>query len=134
MKSASRRSSIVRVRTAPPGAMNRGRCSGVRDGGWLVALTMGILIAQVAVSVAFADPFSLESRPTPNVEVVASITPPYPDPSGIAISKDGRIFLGFPRHADNHTQFALAELKDGKLIAFPRKDYVYLPRSPTPND
>ena len=35
------------------------------------------------------------------------------------------MFLGFPRHADNHNTFALAELVDGHLIPFPDKEYVY---------
>lgn len=59
------------------------------------------------------------------LEVIAAITPPGPDPSGIAVSKDGRVFLGFPRHADNHKEFALAELVKGKLEPFPNKAYVY---------
>ncbi|WP_051292663.1 L-dopachrome tautomerase-related protein [Olivibacter sitiensis] len=58
-------------------------------------------------------------------EVIARIAPPDPDMSGIAVSSDNRVFLGFPRHADNHTAFALAELVDGKPIPFPNKDYVY---------
>ncbi|WP_313385531.1 L-dopachrome tautomerase-related protein [Chishuiella sp.] len=58
-------------------------------------------------------------------EIVTKINPPNPDPSGIAVSKSNRIFLGFPRHADNHKEFALAELVNNKLIPFPSKDYVY---------
>lgn len=60
-----------------------------------------------------------------NLEIIASISSPDPDPSGIAVSKNGRIFLGFPRHADNHNSFALAELINGKLSPFPGKDFVY---------
>jgi sugar lactone lactonase YvrE len=60
-----------------------------------------------------------------NLEIIASISPPNPDPSGIAVTKTGRVFLGFPRHADNHKQFALAELVNGSLIPFPNKDYVF---------
>ncbi|MFT3823331.1 MAG: L-dopachrome tautomerase-related protein [Chitinophagaceae bacterium] len=58
-------------------------------------------------------------------EIIARIAPPNPDPSGIAVSSDNRIFLGFPRHADNHGEFALAELVNGSLIPFPGKNYVY---------
>lgn len=60
-------------------------------------------------------------------QTIASINPPDPDPSGIAVSSDDRVFLGFPRHADNHKEFALAELKNGQLTPFPNKEYVYLP-------
>ena len=35
------------------------------------------------------------------------------------MSRDGRIFLGFPRHAVDHQKATLAEYKDGKLIPFP---------------
>ena len=57
--------------------------------------------------------------------IIASVMPPNPDPSGIAVSSDDRVFLGFPRHADNHKEFALAELKNGNLTPFPNKEYVY---------
>jgi len=60
-----------------------------------------------------------------NYEVIARITPPDPDMSGIAVSADNRVFLGFPRQADNHKEFALAELVDGKPVPFPNKEYVY---------
>lgn len=33
------------------------------------------------------------------LEVIASIMPPEPDMSGIAVTSDGRVFLGFPRHS-----------------------------------
>jgi len=58
-------------------------------------------------------------------EVVTKIYPPNPDPSGIAVSSENRVFLGFPRHADNHKEFALAELVNDQLIPFPSKEYVY---------
>lgn len=68
---------------------------------------------------------SSENGATSNYEIVAKISPPNPDMSGIAVSSDNRIFLGFPRHADNHTEFALTELVDGKPVAWPNKEYVY---------
>lgn len=58
-------------------------------------------------------------------QIIAKITPPTPDPSGIAVSSKDRVFLGFPRHADNHNGFALAELVGGQLTPFPKKEYVY---------
>lgn len=59
-----------------------------------------------------------------NMEIIAKISPPNPDMSGIAVSSDNRVFLGFPRHADNHKEFALAELIDGQPVPFPDKEYV----------
>lgn len=63
-------------------------------------------------------------------QTIASINPPDPDPSGIAVSSDDRVFLGFPRHADNHKEFALAELRNGQLTPFPNKEYVYPSNKP----
>lgn len=60
-----------------------------------------------------------------NYEVIARISPPDPDMSGIAVSSDNRVFLGFPRHADNHTAYALAELVNGKPVPYPSREYVY---------
>ena len=52
--------------------------------------------------------------------------PPTPDMSGIAITPDGRIFISFPRHADNHKGCALAELKeDGQIVPFPNREMTY---------
>lgn len=59
------------------------------------------------------------------LDTVARIMPPEPDMSGIAVTEDGRVFLGFPRHADNHRGCALAELKNGKLVPFPDKEMTY---------
>jgi len=65
-----------------------------------------------------------------NYEVIARIAPPYPDMSGIAVSSDNRVFLGFPRHADNHNEFALAELINGRPVPFPNNEYVYPSKKP----
>jgi len=50
---------------------------------------------------------SLQAAPAHPLEVVASLS--SPDFSGVAVTKDGRIFLGFPRHADDHNGSTLAE-------------------------
>ncbi|MFS2887500.1 L-dopachrome tautomerase-related protein [Phocaeicola vulgatus] len=60
------------------------------------------------------------------LELVARVMPPTPDMSGIAITPDGRIFISFPRHADNHKEYALAELKeDGQIVPFPNREMTY---------
>lgn len=74
--------------------------------------------------------FVLSGLVTSNVsaqqlEVITRIMPPEPDMSGIAVTPDGRVFLGFPRHADNHSGCALAELKHGKLVPFPNREMTY---------
>ncbi len=69
--------------------------------------------------------FTFLANAQSSYRIVTKISPPDPDPSGIAVSSKDRVFLGFPRHADNHKEFALAELVGGKLIPFPNKEYVY---------
>ncbi|MFC6645990.1 L-dopachrome tautomerase-related protein [Granulicella cerasi] len=55
-----------------------------------------------------------------SLEVVARIE--HPDFSGIAITPDGRMFLGFPRHDVDHNEATLAEYKDGKLTPYPNRE------------
>lgn len=55
--------------------------------------------------------------PTGGLEVIAR----FGDlgPSGVAVSRDGTIFVGFPRHADDHKGPTLGRLERGALIPFP---------------
>ncbi|PWU05491.1 MAG: gluconolaconase, partial [Verrucomicrobia bacterium] len=39
-------------------------------------------------------------------------------PAGVTVSRQGRIFVNFPRWGD-HVPFTVAEIRDGKLIPFP---------------
>ncbi|WP_242010596.1 major royal jelly family protein [Acetobacter musti] len=55
--------------------------------------------------------------PTGTMEVIGAL--PDPGPSGIAVTPDNRVFLTFPRHAEDHNHPALAELIDGKAVAWP---------------
>src|SRR6266516_7018656 len=50
------------------------------------------------------------------LQLVAGINGPMP--TGIAVSKAGRIFVNFPRWGDP-VEFTVAELKDGKPVAYP---------------
>lgn len=62
-----------------------------------------------------------------DVSIVASL--PSLDPSGIAVT-EGRIFLTFPRHAVDHAGPVLAELRDGKPVAFPSVAYAQATDAP----
>ncbi len=53
------------------------------------------------------------------LQLVAGITGPMP--TGIAVSKTGRVFINFPRWGDP-VEFTVAELQDGKPVAYPNKD------------
>ncbi|MDU6080162.1 MULTISPECIES: L-dopachrome tautomerase-related protein [Pantoea] len=74
-----------------------------------------LFFCAVSASLFLIQPATANTKP----EVVASINPPYPDPSGIAVSSSNRVFLGFPRHADNHNWYSLAEVKGNKLVPYP---------------
>ncbi|MCQ9156479.1 major royal jelly family protein [Acidomonas methanolica] len=66
---------------------------------------------------ARANTVSGDAMPWGSLEVVAAFD--GPGPSGIAVTPTGRIFVGFPRHADNHDKATLAELRGGTLVPYP---------------
>ncbi|MBB3104759.1 L-dopachrome tautomerase-related protein [Azomonas macrocytogenes] len=76
-------------------------------------LAMACLPLAVAAGEA-ADPAAI---PAGSMEVIARFD--GPGPSGIAVTPQGRIFIGFPRHAEDHRGATLAELVDGRLEPFP---------------
>lgn len=64
-------------------------------------------------------------------DIVAEFT--GPGPSGVAVLPDGRLFVSFPRHADNHPGATLGEVKNGKIIPYPSAE-VSLPSNRAPAD
>lgn len=79
--------------------------------------TLRFVLIGIATAVCLMPLCRAQSSLGSPLEVVARIS--SPDLSGVAITPDGRIFLGFPRHADDHSGPTLAEYKAGKLIPFP---------------
>lgn len=65
------------------------------------------------------------------MEVVLAIS--KPDFSGIVVTEDDRIFLGFPQHAEAHQGPTLAEYKNGKLIPFPNNEIAIPSNNPPEN-
>lgn len=55
--------------------------------------------------------------PAGSIEVLDQFTDP--GPSGVAVTPDKRLFVSFPRHAQNHKDATLAEIIDGKRVPFP---------------
>ncbi|MFT8598417.1 SMP-30/gluconolactonase/LRE family protein [Acetobacter orientalis] len=55
--------------------------------------------------------------PAGSFEVVAEFY--GPGPSGVVVSENGRIFVGFPRHAINHKGATLGELVNGRVVPWP---------------
>jgi len=56
------------------------------------------------------------AEPVGRIEVVATFDGPMP--TGVTVSHKGRIFVNFPRWGDK-VDFTVAELEDGKPVAFP---------------
>jgi hypothetical protein len=90
----------------------------------LLALGGFALAARVAApSLAAQPPFQNAGdsdtgfTPEGSFDVVACFDDP--GPSGVAVTPDGRVFVGFPRHAQDHSKATLAELRDGRIVAFP---------------
>ncbi|MBN8470146.1 SMP-30/gluconolactonase/LRE family protein [Corallococcus exiguus] len=81
-------------------------------------LRVGVLALALTSLIAWAeDAVDLSTRPTGTLEVVARFD--GPGPSGIAVTPNGRVFVGFPRHAEDHKGATLAELVQGTLVPFP---------------
>jgi len=83
--------------------------------------TFAAVVLCCAVESGFAtgapDTADLGGATAGSLEVVARFY--GPGPSGIAVTPDGRVFVGFPRHADDHFGPTLGELKDGQLVPYP---------------
>lgn len=80
----------------------------------------GLSLAQwsaLSARAATTGSVSGAAAPSGSFEIVASFD--GPGPSGIAVTPSGRIFVGFPRHADNHDKATLAELRGDKLAPYP---------------
>ena len=77
-------------------------------------LAIGLLSA---AAVAPADePKLAVAKTVGKLEVVATFDGPMP--TGVTVSHKGRIFVNYPRWGDP-VEFTVAELKDGKAVAFP---------------
>ena len=92
----------------------------------LLAPFMAAAIA-LAIGTAHAETLDRSVVPVGSIQEVAAFQ--GPGPSGIAVTAQGRTFVGFPRHAIDHTGMTLGELVDGKLVPFPSKD-ISLPDAP----
>ncbi|MDN7560759.1 L-dopachrome tautomerase-related protein [Burkholderia orbicola] len=82
-----------------------------------IAAAAGAALVPMLDETACAGTVSGDTVPDGSFEIVAAF--PGPGPSGIAVTPEGRVFVGFPRHADNHRQATLAELKGRALVPYP---------------
>lgn len=65
------------------------------------------------------------AEPVGKIEVVATFNGPMP--TGVTVSHKGRIFVNFPRWGDT-VDFTVAELKNGKPVAYPDATFNRLDR------
>jgi len=88
---------------------------------WMLRWTLVAAGLGCALTSEFAtgapDTANLGGATAGSLEVVARFF--GPGPSGIAVTPSGRIFVGFPRHADDHRGPTLGELKDGRIVPYP---------------
>src|SRR5688572_8195897 len=69
-----------------------------------------------AIIATASEPKIPTAEPAGRIEVVATFDGPMP--TGVTVSREGRIFVNFPRWGDD-VDFTVAELKDGKPVAYP---------------
>ncbi len=81
----------------------------------LTVLALGLALGSGFQALGQAQDSAIRSPRA--IQIVAAISDP--DPSGIVVSPEGRLFLGFPRHAVDHRKATLAEYKHGQLHPFP---------------
>jgi sugar lactone lactonase YvrE len=82
-----------------------------------VAAAASSTLTTALIRRACADTVSGDATPDGSFEIVAAF--PGPGASGVVVTPEGRVFVGFPRHADNHRKATLAELRDGTLVPYP---------------
>jgi sugar lactone lactonase YvrE len=78
-----------------------------------------LLFALSLSALGFAQNLATE-KTTGNLEVVATFEEPMP--TGVTVSKDGRIFVNFPKWADP-VQYTVVEVKNGKTTPYPDLDW-----------
>jgi len=79
----------------------------------------GLMLA-LSGPLAHAETLDRSMVPVGTIQQVAAFQ--GPGPSGIAVTPEGRTFVGFPRHAIDHPGMTLGELVDGKLLPYPSAD------------
>gem|GEM_PF-5558149 len=82
----------------------------------LLAALIGTAIA-TSCFYAQAETVDRSTVPVGSIQEVAAFQ--GPGPSGIVVTPEGRTFVGFPRHAIDHTGMTLGELVNGKLVPYP---------------
>ena len=75
-----------------------------------------ILLLTAGLTASADEPKLPVPEPVGRIEVVATFDGPMP--TGVTVSRTGRVFVNFPRWGDQ-VDFTVAELKDGKAVPYP---------------
>jgi len=99
------------------------------------ALAATLLLASAALAAhaqrnASASPSAPTDRTVGILETVATFSGPMP--TGVTVSRSGRIFVNFPRWGDD-VPFTVAELINGKVVAYPNAQVNDWPGRTKPN-
>ncbi|MDE1168904.1 MAG: L-dopachrome tautomerase-related protein [Pseudomonas sp.] len=82
-----------------------------------LAVALSAALALLSALPASAETEDRSLVPVGSLTEVANFA--GPGPSGIVVTKEGRTFVGFPRHAIDHKGMTLGELVNGKLVPYP---------------
>jgi len=88
-------------------------------------LVLGVLGATIAV-VAGDNATLPTAQSVSKFEVVATFQGPMP--TGVTVSRNGRIFVNYPRWGDK-VDFTVAELQSGKPVAYPSTEFNQFDKS-----
>ena len=83
----------------------------------------GCSLLAVTIGAQGGEPKLPTVEPVGRIEIVAAFDGPMP--TGVTVSYKGRIFVNFPRWGDN-VDFTVAEMKDGKPVAYPDAEFNHL--------
>ncbi len=90
-----------------------------------ILLTLLAALTTLVLAVRADETKLTMDRTKGRLEVVATFDGPMP--TGVTVSHKGRIFVNFPRWGDP-VDFTVAELKDGKPVAYPDAEFNRLDR------
>ncbi len=83
------------------------------------ALTAALLLATSSALTAQRNAPAPTDKPVGTLETVATFSGPMP--TGVTVSRSGRIFVNFPRWGDD-VPFTVAEVVKGKAVAYPNAE------------
>ncbi len=84
---------------------------------------LGCSLLAVTVGARGGEPKLPTVEPVGRIEIVATFDGPMP--TGVTVSRKGRVFVNFPRWGDK-VDFTVAEMKDGKPVAYPGAEFNHL--------